>query len=163
MLEQARASVATKDLIPIDDTTPSNTTGKMEPIDEFQTPNGKHRVLLAAAGSTTNMEGIVETSNPFPVLMSLGSTRLRNESPWKSPSSSEQKRSKINARINEVLVQQNQEVENGPALVSPLGKVDNRITMLGRLANGAVQAAASLMGLGTDEEIQENSVTGEEN
>lgn len=76
MEEQARASVATDDLSMTDDTTPSNTTGKKEPVDEFQTPNGKHRVLSAAAGSTTNMEGIVELSNPFAVLMSLGSTRL---------------------------------------------------------------------------------------
>jgi hypothetical protein len=76
MEEQARASVATDDLSMTDDTTPSNTTGEKEPVDEFQTPNGKHRVLSAAAGSTTNMEGIVELSNPFAVLMSLGSTRL---------------------------------------------------------------------------------------
>jgi hypothetical protein len=35
--------------------------------------------------------------------------------------------------------------------------------MFGHLANGAVRTAASLAGLGTDEEIQENIVTGEEN
>ncbi len=51
------------------------------------------------------------------------------------------------------------EVEWGLALEQP-GKVDASITPLGWVANG-IQAAASLMGFGIDEEIQDALVTGE--
>lgn len=42
------------------------------------------------------------------------------------------------------------------------GKDDTGITLLGQMLNGAVQAVASLTGLGHDEEIQDTLVTGDD-
>jgi hypothetical protein len=43
-----------------------------------------------------------------------------------------------------------------------LGKVDTGVTLLGRLANGAAHAAAAT-GYGTDEVMQDYTITGEDN
>jgi hypothetical protein len=44
-----------------------------------------------------------------------------------------------------------------------LGKVDTGVTLLGRLANGAVHVAATATGFGIDEVMQDYTITREDN
>lgn len=82
-----------------------------------------------------------------------------------SPSKRSKKKSKrgsasFQAALDEAFATQAQEVADGASLEQK-GKVDTQVMFLGCMANGAVKAVGSLTGLGTDEEIQEQIVTGE--
>jgi hypothetical protein len=55
-----------------------------------------------------------------------------------------------------------EELERGTTLKQP-GKVDTGVTLLGRLANGAAHAAATATGFGTDEVMQDYTITREDN
>ena len=106
----------------------------------------------------------IETSNSFEALHYLGKT-CKAQSPGNDMSPSKtrlKKKKKINeavkAALDERFAQQEQAVSAGvnPALA---GKVDTGITLgiFGRVAN----ATASFTGIGTDEVIQDNLVTGD--
>ncbi len=55
-----------------------------------------------------------------------------------------------------------EELERGTTLKQP-GKVDTGVTLLGWLANGAAHVAATATGFGTDEVMQDYTITREDN
>ncbi len=55
-----------------------------------------------------------------------------------------------------------EELARGTTLKQP-GKVDTGVTLLGRQANGSAHAAATATGFGTDEVMQDYTITGEDN
>jgi hypothetical protein len=151
------------------DTASPNKDSANKDADGFQTPNRKHRASAASVDAALAMEGIVETRNSYTALTSLGTTRSRGPTPEKSPTdnrSPQKKKPKVNLKfrvqLNEAFAKQAEEVERETALKHP-GKVDTGVTLLGRLANGAVHAAATATGFGTDKAMQDYTLTGEDN
>ena len=136
--------------------------------DGFQTPRKKHRVPAAALKETTAaMEGVIVTNNPYLPLTNLGTTRSRGNSPKKSPTSESprKKKTKVNPAfmqaMDDAFAKQQEAVDSGLDQKLP-GKEDVGVSLIGRF-NGAVKAVVAATGLGTDEAIQDDYVTGERN
>jgi hypothetical protein len=137
-------------------------------IEGFQTPSKKHRVRAAASQETaTAMEGVIVTNNPYLPLTSLGTTRSRGTSPKKFPTSESprKKKTKVNPAfmqaMDDAFTKQQEALDSGLDKKLP-GKVDVGVSIIGRF-NGAVKAVVAATGLGTDEAIQDEHVTGERN
>jgi hypothetical protein len=131
---------------------------------------GKVDVGVSAAASqetATAMEGVIVTNNPYLPLTSLGTTRSRGTSPKKSPTSEspQKKKTKVNPAfmqaMDDAFTKQQEALDSGLDKKLP-GKVDVGVSIIGRF-NGAVKAVVAATGLGTDEAIQDEHVTGERN
>jgi len=146
----------------------ADVTSKTKATDGFQTPSKKHQVCAAASQETaTAMEGVIVTNNPYLPLTSLGTTRSRGTSPTKFPTSESprKKKTKVNPAfmqaMDDAFTKQQEALDSGLDKKLP-GKVDVGVSIIGRF-NGAVKAVVAATGLGTDEAIQDEHVTGERN
>jgi hypothetical protein len=136
---------------------------KTKATDGFQTPSKKHRVHAAALQETaTAMEGVIVTNNPYLPLTSLGMMRSQGTSPKKFPTgeSPQKKKTKVNPAfmqaMDDAFTKQQEALHSGQLS----DKVDVGVSLIGWF-NGAVKAVVAATGLGTDEAIQDDYVTGE--
>jgi hypothetical protein len=153
-----------------DENVPGETTvtSETKATDGFQTPSKKHRVPAASLKETaTAMEGVIVTNNPYLPLTSLGTTRSRGTSPKKflTSESPRKKKTKVNPAfmqaMDDAFAKQKEALDSGLDEKLP-GKEDVGASLIGRF-NGAVKAVVIATGLGTDEAIQDDYVTGERN
>ncbi len=143
-------------------------SSETQATDGFITPSKKHQVLVAVLKeAATAMEGVIVTNNSYLPLPSLGTTNSRGNSPKKSPTngSPRKKKTKVTPEFMQAmeaaLSKQQEALESGLDSKLP-GKEDVGVSLIGCF-NGAVKAVVAATGLGTDEAIQDNYVTGERN
>jgi hypothetical protein len=122
---------------------------------------------VALKETATEMEGAIVTNNPYLPLTSLGTTRSQGTSAKKSPASGspQKKKPKVTPEFMQAMeaafAKQQEALDSG--LDQKLsGKVDVGVSLTGRF-NGAVKAVVAATGLGTDEEVQDDYVSGERN
>jgi hypothetical protein len=146
----------------------ADVTSKTKATDGFQSPSKKHQVPAASSKETaTAMEGVIVTNNPYLPLTSLGMTRSRGTSPEKFPTSESprKKKTKVNPAfmqaMDDAFTKQKEALDSGLDEKLP-SKEDVGVSLIGRF-NGAVKAVVAATGLGTDEAIQDDYVTGERN
>ena len=146
----------------------ADVTSDTKATDGFQTPSKKHRVPAASLRETaTAMEGVIVTNNSYLPLTSLGTTRSWGTSPKKFPTSESprKKKTKVNPAfmqaMDDAFSKQKEALDSGRDEKLP-GKEEFGASLIGRF-NGAVKAVVTATGLGTDEAIQDDYVTGERN
>jgi hypothetical protein len=117
--------------------------------------------------TATAMEGVIVMNNPYLPLTSLGMIRSWESSPKKflTSESPQKKKTKVNPAfmqaMDDAFTKQKEALDSGLDEKLP-GKEDVGVSLIGRF-NGAVKAVVAVTGLGTDEAIQDDYVTGERN
>jgi hypothetical protein len=146
----------------------ADVTSETKATDGFQTPSKKHQVPATSLKETaTAMEGVIVTNNPYLPLTSLGMTRSRGTSPKKvlTGESPQKKKTKVNPAfmqaMDDAFAKQKEALDSGLDEKLP-GKEDVGLSLI-EMFNGAVKAVVAPTGLGTDEAIQDDYVTGERN
>jgi hypothetical protein len=134
----------------------------------LQARNTKWLLAAVLKEAATAMEGVIVTNNSSLPLTSLGRTRPWGNPPKrKSPTSGSPRKKKTKVtpefmQVMEAALDKQQEALESELDPKLPGKEDVGVSLIGCF-NGVVKAVVAATGLGTNEAIQDDYITGERN